>query len=37
MKQIFNSINLNTNWSIESFEKRLGHSLFICKLKNSKK
>lgn len=32
----FNSINLNTNWSIESFEKRLGHSQFTCKLKNSK-
>ena len=32
----FNSINLNTNWSIESFENRLGYSLFVCKLKNSK-
>lgn len=33
----FNNINLNTNWTIESFEKRLGHNLFTCKLKNSTK
>ena len=32
----FNSIVLNTNWVIESFEKRHGHNLFTCKLKNIK-
>ena len=24
----FNNINLNTNWSIESFENRISHNIF---------
>jgi hypothetical protein len=32
----YNHINLNTNWLLESFEKRVSHNVFICKMKNTK-
>ena len=32
----FNHINLNTNLIIQSFEKRIAHNIFNCKLQNTK-
>lgn len=31
----FNNINLNTTWIIETFENRISHNLFTCRLKNT--